>query len=121
MTQFSQPIGHIDERPWGRYKILDQGDDFQVKRIEVESGKRLSLQSHQYRKEFWLIIKGKFEIEIDDKKDFYEPGDLIYIPIGSKHRPTCVSEEVGIFIEVQHGENLREDDIIRYQDDYGRK
>ncbi len=120
MTQFTDPIGHTDQRPWGSYTILDQGEDFQVKRIEVDPGKRLSLQSHNHRKEYWLIIKGQFEIEIDDRKDIYDAGDIVFINIGAKHRPKCISEEKGIFIEVQHGENLREDDIVRYEDDYGR-
>lgn len=120
MTEFSQSIGHTDERPWGRYIVLDQGEGFQVKRIEVEPGKRLSLQSHNHRTEYWIIISGMIEIQINDKIDIYEPGDMVFIPLGAKHRPKCVSEEKGVFIEVQQGENLREDDIIRYEDDFGR-
>lgn len=120
MTIFSQSIGHIDERPWGRYEIIDQGEAFQVKRIEVNSGKRLSLQSHEHRKEYWIIISGRFKIQIDSAIDEYDPGDMVFIPIGAMHRPECISKEKGIFIEVQQGDDLSEEDIVRYEDDFGR-
>jgi len=121
MTQYSESIGYTNQKPWGSYTILDQGEGFQVKRINVIPDARLSLQSHNFRTEYWVIISGIFEIEIDDKKDIYETGNMVFIPIGAKHRPKCISKEEGVFIEVQQGENLREDDIIRYEDDYGRK
>lgn len=120
-TKFSEEVGYKnDDKPWGSYKILDQGEDFQVKRLEVEPGERLSLQAHEHRKEFWIIVQGKFEIRLGDEKDTYSSGDVIEIEPMQKHRPKCISEKNSILIEVQQGDYLVEDDIIRYDDDYGR-
>ena len=113
-------IGYTDERPWGRYTILDKGSDFQVKRLEVEPGKRFSLQSHKQRSEIWIVVNGSFSITLDDEKVVANIGDVININIGQRHRAECISEDKGIFIEVQRGDYLGEDDIIRYEDDFGR-
>lgn len=120
-TEFSEQVGfENDDKPWGKYKILDQGTGFQVKRIEVDPGERLSLQAHEHRKEFWVVVEGVFKIQIDDNIDTYTPGDCLKIEPMQKHRPKCISEDTGVFIEVQQGEYLKEDDIIRYEDDYDR-
>lgn len=121
-TKFSEKVGYTnDDKPWGSYKILDQGEGFQVKRIEVEPGERLSLQAHEHRKEFWIVVQGAFQIQLGEETDTYTSGEVITIEQMEKHRPKCISDETGIFIEVQQGDYLAEDDIIRYDDDYGRE
>ena len=120
-NKFADPIGHIDERPWGRYHVLDQGDGFQVKRMEVEPHKRLSLQSHKYREEFWIVVNGILTVQLDDEIKDYKPGDVVHIKIGVKHRPENKTDKKITFIEVWQGEILDEHgDITRYEDDYGR-
>ena len=121
-TKFSEKVGYInDDKPWGSYKILDQGEGFQVKRIKVEPGERLSLQAHEHRKEFWIVVQGTFQIQLGEETDTYTSGEVVTIEQMEKHRPKCISDETGIFIEVQQGDYLAEDDIIRYDDDYGRE
>lgn len=121
-TKFSEEVGYTnDDKPWGSYKILDQGEGFQVKRIEVDPGERLSLQAHEHRKEFWIIVQGAFQIQLGEEADTYTSGEMVTIEQMEKHRPKCISDESGIFIEVQQGDYLAEDDIIRYDDDYGRE
>ena len=109
-------------RPWGWYLCID-GDDYsgsKVKRICVYPGKRLSLQSHERRAEHWVIVKGTAKVQIG--KDFHilNPNQSIYIPTGSLHRMENIGTEIVEFIETQIGEYLGEDDIIRYEDDFGR-
>ncbi len=113
-------IGKVYERPWGRYIVLELQDGYLVKRIEVDAGKRFSLQHHERRSEHWFIASGDFKITVDDKIFEAKPGDSIDIKIRQKHRAECVGGSTGIFIEVQRGDYLGEDDIVRYEDDYGR-
>jgi mannose-6-phosphate isomerase-like protein (cupin superfamily) len=120
MTQFSDPIGHTDQRPWGSYTILDQGEGFQIKRIIVQPEKRLSYQSHEKRTERWTCISGMLTVIIDDKRYTLEAGDTIGINKGQKHRAMNEGSQPTEFIEVQLGEYLGEDDIVRYEDDFGR-
>jgi mannose-6-phosphate isomerase-like protein (cupin superfamily) len=108
-------------RPWGRYDILDQGNGFQVKRITVQPGQRLSYQRHQHREECWIILSGKVRFTLDDVDTEHESGAVLIIPAGSKHRVACVGEQPAQFIEVQQGSYLGEDDIERFSDDYGRE
>ena len=109
-------------RPWGYY-ININGDDFsgsKVKRIIVYPGKRLSLQSHNNRSEHWVITKGKARVQVGE--NFYDLGvnDYIFIPVTKKHRMENLSDQLVEFVETQIGSYLGEDDIIRYQDDFGR-
>lgn len=108
-------------RPWGRYDVLDVGATHQVKRITVEPGKRLSYQRHQRREEFWVIVSGRALFTLDDQESHHGPGEVLHIPRGSKHRVACLSEEPLVFIEVQLGDYFGEDDIERFEDDYGRE
>jgi mannose-1-phosphate guanylyltransferase/mannose-6-phosphate isomerase len=108
-------------RPWGGYEILTEGVGFKVKRIWVKPGEILSLQSHNKREEHWTIIKGKGLMELGEKKFTVEAGTDIKIRRKEKHRIGNIGEELLEFIEVQLGEYLGEDDIIRYADKYGRK
>ena len=110
----------FDKRPWGTFTVLDEGDNFKVKRIEVLPGKRLSYQKHSQRAEHWFIIQGTAKVTLDDKEINVPAGEAIDIEIGSAHRVENPGEELLVFIEVQRGRYLGEDDIIRLQDDFGR-
>ena len=111
-------------RPWGWFKNiegLDNGNDgFKVKRIAVYPGKRLSLQSHNFRSEHWVIVKGKAKVTLDNEELYLEQDQSVYIPLKSLHRIENIGEELLEFTETQIGNYLGEDDIIRYEDDFGR-
>ncbi|MDX2044157.1 MAG: phosphomannose isomerase type II C-terminal cupin domain [Acidobacteriota bacterium] len=109
-----------DERPWGTFTVLDEADGYKVKRIEVLPGKRLSYQKHAQRAEHWFIVAGTAKVTLDGKDIFLKPGEYVDIAIGSAHRIENPGEETVIFIEVQRGGYLGEDDIVRLQDDFGR-
>ena len=110
----------IDYRPWGYYEILSEFDGYKIKKISVYPSKRLSLQSHNYRKEQWTCIKGSGQAQIDDKFINLEINKSVYIEINQKHRLINNSKELLEIIEIQLGSYLEEDDIIRYEDDYNR-
>jgi mannose-1-phosphate guanylyltransferase/mannose-6-phosphate isomerase len=107
-------------RPWGSYKILEEDKNFKVKRIEVNSKAQLSLQLHEHRCEHWIIVEGEGEVVIDDKVIQVKSNDKLFIPKGSKHRIKNNGLHPLVFIEVQYGDNLAEEDIIRFEDIYGR-
>ena len=109
-----------EERPWGSFTILDERDGFKVKRIEVLPGKRLSYQKHAQRAEHWFVIEGTAKVTLDDRDVLVAAGEAIDIPIGSAHRVENPGTEDLIFIEVQRGNYLGEDDIVRLEDDFGR-
>jgi mannose-1-phosphate guanylyltransferase/mannose-1-phosphate guanylyltransferase/mannose-6-phosphate isomerase len=107
-------------RPWGSYQSLDQGDRFQVKRIVVKQGGRLSLQTHHHRAEHWIVVRGTARVTIGDDEKFLHENESIYVPSGARHRlenPGKIDLEL---IEVQTGSYLGEDDIVRIEDDYRR-
>ena len=110
----------FDRRPWGTFTVLDEGDNFKVKRIEVLPGKRLSYQKHTQRAEHWFVVEGTARVTLDGRDIIIEKGEAIDIPIGSAHRIENPGDELLVFIEVQRGSYLGEDDIIRLQDDFGR-
>jgi mannose-6-phosphate isomerase len=110
----------FDRRPWGTFTVLDEGDTFKVKRIEVLPGKRLSYQKHTQRAEHWFVVAGTARVTLDDRDIIVAKGEAIDIPIGSAHRVENPGDELLVFIEVQRGSYLGEDDIIRLQDDFGR-
>jgi mannose-1-phosphate guanylyltransferase/mannose-6-phosphate isomerase len=107
-------------RPWGSYDSIDVGDGFQVKRIKVKPGAALSLQSHNKRAEHWIVVRGTARVTRNN--DVFElfANQSTYIPIGAKHRLENPGEVVLELIEVQSGAYLGEDDIVRYEDVYGR-
>jgi mannose-6-phosphate isomerase len=111
---------NFEERPWGNYTILHSELICQVKKLVVYPGKRISLQSHKFRAEHWFIVSGKGTAELDGKEIEVGPGDSIDVPIGSKHRISCYESDPLVFIEVQTGSLFAEDDIVRYEDDFGR-
>jgi len=110
----------FDRRPWGTYTVLEEDRGFKVKRIEVLPGKRLSYQKHAQRAEHWFVVEGTAKVTLDDKEILVRAGEAIDIPIGAAHRVENPAEENLVFIEVQRGSYLGEDDIVRLQDDYGR-
>lgn len=112
------PSGNI--RPWGRYDILETAEGHQVKRITVNPGSRLSYQRHKLRSERWIIVSGRASFTLEDVVSEHVSGDVLVVPIGSKHRIACVGEDPLVFIEVQLGSYFGEDDIERFDDDYGR-
>lgn len=110
-----------EERPWGNYRVLRTEENCQVKMLVVNPGKRISLQSHKFRAEHWFIVSGQGTAELDGKEIEVGPGDAVDVPIGSKHRISCVEANPLVFIEVQTGSSFAEEDIVRYDDDFGRK
>ena len=107
-------------RPWGYFNSIKKGFNWQVKEICVNPKSALSLQKHNYRSEHWIILKGKAIVEINDSKIELLTNQSAYIPIGAKHRLSNLQNEPLILIEVQCGSYLGEDDIFRYEDNYGR-
>jgi mannose-6-phosphate isomerase len=111
----------FDRRPWGSFTVLDEGAGFKVKRIEVLPGKRLSYQKHRHRNEHWFVVAGTAKVTLNDETIFVETDKTIDIKIGDAHRVENPSEtEDLIFVEIQRGDYLGEDDIIRLEDDFGR-
>jgi mannose-6-phosphate isomerase len=109
-----------DERPWGNFTVLDEGAGYKVKRIVVLPGKRLSYQKHARRAEHWMVVGGQAKVTLDGNDIILNLGEYIDIPIGAAHRVENPGGEDLIFIEVQRGDYLGEDDIVRLQDDFGR-
>jgi mannose-1-phosphate guanylyltransferase len=107
-------------RPWGTYTILEEGPFYRIKRIEVKAGQALSNQSHAKRSEHWVVVDGEATIIHNDKVIKLMANQSSYIPAGDKHRLMNAGEDTLVIIEVQCGNYLGEDDIIRYDDLYGR-
>ena len=107
-------------RPWGNYISIANNKTWQVKKIEVKSGESLSLQMHHHRAEHWIVVKGTALVEIDGKEKILCENQSTYIPLGSKHRLSNPGKTKLIIIEVQSGSYLGEDDILRFDDKYGR-
>lgn len=112
--------GDSDTRPWGTWEVLDAGESFCVKKIIVNPGAILSLQLHHFRAEHWIIAAGEAMVVLGDDILYRKSNDAVYIPAETKHRIQNDSSAEVIFIEVQTGDNLDENDIIRYEDVYGR-
>jgi mannose-1-phosphate guanylyltransferase / mannose-6-phosphate isomerase len=107
-------------RPWGYYQSLDVGEAHQVKRIVVNPGARLSLQKHHHRAEHWTVVAGTVEVTVDESVRMIGENESVFIPLGAVHRAANPGDVPAMIIEVQHGDYLGEDDIVRIQDDYGR-
>jgi mannose-1-phosphate guanylyltransferase/mannose-6-phosphate isomerase len=111
---------HRMYRPWGWYQRIDRGPRFQVKRIMVKPGGRLSLQKHHHRAEHWVVVRGTAEVTVGDTVTLLHENEAAYIPMGSIHRLTNPGRIPLELIEVQVGSYTGEDDIIRFEDAYGR-
>ena len=107
-------------RPWGWYQTLNRGDRYQVKCIMVKPGGKLSLQSHYHRSEHWVVVKGTLEVTQGDKVELLSENQSTFIPIGKPHRLANPGKMPAFLIEVQSGSYLDEDDIVRFEDIYGR-
>lgn len=110
----------FDRRPWGTFTVLDEGENYKVKRIEVLPGKRLSYQKHAQRAEHWMVVAGQARVTLDDREIILGVGQTVDIPIGAAHRVENPQAEALVFIEIQRGSYLGEDDIVRLQDDFNR-
>ena len=116
-----QHIHHaVVHRPWGTYESIDSGPRFQVKRIVVNPGAKLSLQMHHHRAEHWIVVQGTALVTCDERKFALNSNESTYIPLGAKHRLENPGTEPLHLIEVQSGAYLGEDDIVRFEDTYGR-
>lgn len=107
-------------RPWGTYTVLEEGPGFKIKRIEVKPGGSLSLQMHHHRSEHWIVVSGMARVINGDREIFVSTNESTYIPAGHKHRLENPGVMHLVMIEVQSGEYLGEDDIVRFEDVYGR-
>jgi mannose-6-phosphate isomerase len=114
------PTGETDQRPWGTYTVLDDAAGHKVKRIMVLPGARLSYQSHDRRAEHWFIVVGEGVVTLDGTGIDVTAGHAIDVPMRAAHRIHNTGTTELVFIEVQHGEYFGEDDITRFEDDYGR-
>lgn len=121
MGHDSHKLHRTVARPWGTYTVLEEGKNFKIKRIVVKPGASLSLQMHYHRSEHWVVVSGTASIVNDDKELLVRTNESTYIPAGHKHRLENPGLTDLIMIEVQSGEYLGEDDIVRFDDVYGRK
>ena len=107
-------------RPWGSYDCIDNGQRFQVKRIVVKAGEKLSLQMHHHRAEHWIVVSGTAQVRCGDKTFLLAENQSTYIPLGEIHSLANLGKVPLEIIEVQSGSYLGEDDIVRFEDQYGR-
>jgi len=111
----------FDRRPWGSFTILDEGLNYKVKRIEVLPGKRLSYQQHSRRSEHWFVISGTAKVTLNGIESLVPAGSAVDIASGTAHRVENPDKwNTLVFIETQTGDYFGEDDIVRFEDDFGR-
>ena len=110
----------FDRRPWGSFTVLDEGEGYKVKRIEVLPGKRLSYQRHARRAEHWMVVAGTARVTLDGGERVVRCGETMDIRVGAAHRVENPGADLLVFIEIQRGDYLGEDDIVRLEDDFGR-
>lgn len=121
MKKETAEINRFEERPWGSFTILDEGENFKVKRLEVLPGKRLSYQRHSHRSEHWFVVRGTAKVTLNNAEILVRAGEAIDIPVGSAHRiENSSGNEKLVLIETQTGDYFGEDDIERLDDDFGR-
>lgn len=113
-------MGKKERRPWGYFTVIEEGQGYIVKIIHINKGQRLSLQSHNYRSEHWVVLSGVAKVVLDDKVFDLNVGQCVDIPIKAHHSLQNPYENDTEILEVQFGEYLSEDDITRYEDIYGR-
>lgn len=111
---------NTDQRPWGSFTILEESRGYKIKRIEVKPGHRLSLQMHHHRSEHWIVVSGTAKVVCGDREMLLSSNQSTYVPPCTPHRLENPGVLPLVIIEVQNGEYLGEDDIIRFQDDYAR-
>lgn len=116
----SKVIAETELRPWGSFTVLEEGKGYKIKRIEVKPGHRLSLQMHHHRSEHWIVVSGTAKVTCGDQELLLTTNKSTYVPPCTSHRLENSGVIPLILIEVQNGEYLGEDDIVRFQDDYSR-
>lgn len=109
-----------EQRPWGSWHVIDEGDGYKVKRIHVTAGQRLSYQTHEHRSEHWVVISGTATCIVNGETLVAEAGHSVDVALGAAHRICNEHEEELVIVEVQRGTYTGEDDICRLEDDYGR-
>ncbi len=119
-TIASRGVAATELRPWGAFTVLEEGRGYKIKRIEVKPGHRLSLQMHHHRSEHWIVVSGTARVVCGEKEVLLSNNESTYVPQCTSHRLENPGVIPLVLIEVQNGEYLGEDDIIRYQDDYAR-
>ena len=107
-------------RPWGSWHVVDAGPGYQVKRLVVLPGRRLSYQTHEHRSEHWVVVRGRATCTLDGEGRQAGPGECVDVPRGAAHRLANAGSDDLVVVEVQRGAYLGEDDIRRLDDDYGR-
>ena len=117
---FEEKENIMEQRPWGYFVNLLEEPGYKVKKLVIKPGQRISLQMHNYREEHWIIVQGEGTAIVGDQIKKVRKGDYVYIPKKTKHRLENTGQSDLIVIEVQIGDYLGEDDIIRFEDDYGR-
>ena len=108
-------------RPWGSFLSIENGSNWQIKKIEVNPGASLSLQMHFHRSEHWIVVNGTAKVEVGNIEKIIGPNESVYIPLGAKHRLSNPTKLPLTLIEIQSGSYLGEDDIKRFEDKYGRE
>jgi mannose-6-phosphate isomerase len=108
------------ERPWGSYTVLEENKSYKIKRIDVKAGHRLSQQMHHHRSEHWIVVSGTAKVTCGEEEFIVNVNESTFIPMGTVHRLENPGIIPLIIIEVQSGEYLGEDDIVRFHDDYQR-
>jgi mannose-1-phosphate guanylyltransferase len=107
-------------RPWGTYTVIEEGTGFKIKRIEVKPGASLSLQMHRHRSEHWIVVSGTAAVVNGEREMTVRTNESTFVPAGNRHRLENRTEAPLVIIEVQSGDYLGEDDIVRFDDKYGR-
>jgi mannose-6-phosphate isomerase len=120
-TVKSEVTIETDERPWGRFIVLEETQHYKVKRIEVSPGRRLSYQKHLKRDEHWYIVRGTAKVTLNGVESIVKTGDDVNVAAGTAHRvENPEGDGLLVFIEIQTGSYFGEDDIVRFEDDFGR-
>ena len=117
LTELHQTV----HRPWGTYSVLEESENFKIKKIVVLIGKRLSLQKHLHRSEHWVVVSGAATVTVGNEIKIVKRNESFYIPIGTPHRLENAGKIDLVIIETQVGEYVGEDDIIRIEDDFARE
>lgn len=120
LANLTNPVAATELRPWGSFTILEEGKGYKIKRIEVKPGHRLSLQMHHHRSEHWIVVAGTAKVECGEEAIILSSNQSTYVPQCTSHRLENPGVIPLVLIEVQNGEYLGEDDIVRFQDDYSR-
>ena len=114
-------LNYKEERPWGTFENLLDTDYCKVKEIVIKKGGRPSYQYHHKRSEVWVVVQGEAVVTLDDVEYIFKAGEVVKVPVGTKHRVENKGEDDLIFIETQTGTYFGEDDIVRLEDNYNRK